>query len=204
MGEFWEDAFQSRQLMWGLSPSRSALLARDHFLAIGAKDLLVPGIGYGRNAKAFVDAGMHVTGIEISETAIALARAQLGHEHVIHHGSVTDMPFDDRKYDAVFCFGLLYLLDAPARAKVLRACRAQLKKGGQMFFSVLSKRAPMYGQGERLSDDWYRMPYGVDLYFYDQRSIEHEFRPYGLREVSELDEPTGGTTHPFFNVICAP
>ena len=202
MGEFWEDAFASKQLMWGHGPTRSALLARDHFVRIGAKRVLLPGIGYGRNARVLIDAGMSVTGIEISETAIALARSQLGLDIPIHHGSVTDMPFDDNRYDAVFCFGLLYLLDAPARAKVLRDCYRQLEPGGQMIFSVISKRAPMYGQGEKLGEDWYRMPYGVNLFFYDEASLERELGPYGLHELSEIDEPTGGTIHPFINAIC--
>jgi len=202
MGEFWEDAFASKQVMWGRGPTRSALLARDRLLRAGAKDVLVPGVGYGRNAKVLVDAGMSVTGIEISQTAIALARSQLGLDIPIHHGSVTDMPFDDKQYDAVFCFGLLYLLDASARAGVLRACYRQLRLGGHMIFSVISKRAPMYGQGEKLAEDWYRMPYGVELFFYDDASIEREFGPYGLREHSEIDEPTGGTIHPFINAIC--
>lgn len=45
---------------------------------------------------------MSVTGIEISETAIFLARTQLGLEIPIHHGSVSNMPFDARWYDGVF------------------------------------------------------------------------------------------------------
>lgn len=203
MSEFWEDAFVSKQLMWGLGPSRSALFARDRFVRMGAKEVLLPGIGYGRNAKVLIDAGMSVTGIEISGKAIELARAELGLDIPIHHGSVTDMPFDAQQYDAVFCYGLLYLLDAPGRAKVLRACYRQLKSGGEMIFSVISKRAPMYGQGEQIGEDWYRMPYGVDLFFYDTLSIERDFGPYGLREVSEVDEPTGASAHPFINVVCA-
>ena len=63
---------------------------------------------------------MSVTGIEISETAIGLARTGIGLDIRVHHGSVTDMPFDARRYDGVFSFGLLYLLDSAARAKFLR------------------------------------------------------------------------------------
>jgi len=58
---------------------------------------------------------MSVTGIEISETAIGLARTEMHLDIPIHHGSVTDMPFDARAYDGVFAYGLLYLLDAAAR-----------------------------------------------------------------------------------------
>ena len=75
MTEIWESLFAARRVMWGEEPTRSALLARDFFVTRGAKDLLIPGVGYGRNAKPFVDSGMSVTGIEVSASAIALARS---------------------------------------------------------------------------------------------------------------------------------
>ncbi|KKX49650.1 class I SAM-dependent methyltransferase [Sphingobacterium sp. IITKGP-BTPF85] len=37
---------------------------------------------------------MAVTGIEISKTAIKMARAHYGSDMLIFNGSVTDMPFD--------------------------------------------------------------------------------------------------------------
>ena len=61
-----------------------------------------------------------VTGIEISETAIALARSQLGLQIPIYHGSVANMPYDSRQYDGVLCYGLIYLLDADGREKLIR------------------------------------------------------------------------------------
>lgn len=203
MTEFWETAFIKMQLGWGLEPTASALLAADYLTQVGAKDILIPGIGYGRNARPFLDRGMAVTGIEISETAIALARSQLGLDIPIFHGSVTDMPFDDRKYDAIFCYGLIYLLDANGREKFLRDCYQQLSPQGHMIFTVISKRAPMYGQGPRLGEDWYERLPGLPMYFYDAQSVEREFGAYGLVELSEVDEPSGGgLSLPFINVVC--
>lgn len=201
--EFWETAFVEKQLMWGLDPTASAVFAGDYFALRNVKDVLIPGIGYGRNAKAFLERGMSVTGIEISETAIGLARSQLGLPIPIYHGSVADMPYESRQYDGIFCFGLIYLLDADAREKLLRDCYRQLKPGGVMIFTVISKTAPMYGQGTRLGEDWYeRMP-NLKMYFYDAVSVEREFGPHGLVEFSEIDEPAhAGSSLPFLNVIC--
>lgn len=203
MTEFWEAAFTKMQLGWGLEPTTSALLACERLAQVGAKQILIPGIGYGRNAGPFIERGMAVTGIEISETAIELARSQLGLDIPIFHGSVTDMPFDDRKYDAVFCYGLIHLLDAAGREKLLRDCYRQLAPGGHMIFTVISKRAPMYGQGPRLGEDWYERLPGLPMYFYDAHSVEREFGAYGLLEFSDIDEPSGGgATLPFINVLC--
>jgi SAM-dependent methyltransferase len=203
MTEFWEAAFNKMQLAWGLEPTESAALASDTFARVGVRNVLIPGIGYGRNAKPFLDRGMSVTGIEISETAIELARSRLGLEIPIVHGSVADMPFDRRKYDGIFCYGVVYLLDARGRQKLIRDCYRQLEPGGHMVFTVISKKAPMYGQGPRLGDDWYERLPGLPMYFYDADSVKREFGPYGLVEISEINEPAGdGATLPFINVVC--
>lgn len=60
---------------------------------------------------------MTVTGIEISRTAIEMARKHYGNETVIYHGSVTEMPFDNEVYDGVFCYALIHLLDGNERER---------------------------------------------------------------------------------------
>lgn len=194
--------FATKQVMWGDAPTRSALLARGYFVERNAREILIPGVGYGRNAKPFVEAGMSVVGIEVSETAISLARSALGLDFPIHHGSVQAMPFDERLYDGVFCYGLAYLLDAAGRAKFFADCFRQLRPGGAMMFTLISKRAPMYGLGSKLGDDWYERAPGLTMFFYDEGSIETELGIYGITDVNEIDEPVEGGSFPFFNVTC--
>lgn len=192
MSEIWEDTFASHQLMWGREPTMSARMAAERFAERGAREVLIPGVGYGRNAAPFVDRGMSVTGIEISETAIALAREKLGLSLPIHHGSVTEMPFDDRRYDGIFCYGLIYLLGPAERAKLIADCFAQLAPGGQMVFTLITTDAPMYGQGERLGEDWYAVRPGMTMFFYDEASAQTAFAPFGAVELARVDEPVGG------------
>src|SRR5690606_4490104 len=172
MDDIWERFFAGDSLHWGRDPTQSAQLTVGWFADRGARHVLIPGFGYGRNALPFLDRGMSVVGIEISETAIEQARSQLGLECPIHHGSVADMPFDSRRFDGVFCHGLLYLLDAAGRDKLVRDCVRQLHPGGQLVFSVVSKAAPMYGQGTRLAEDWYETHPGIRIYFYDAVSLQ--------------------------------
>lgn len=202
MPELWESQFASKRLMWGEEPTRSALLARDFFVARGARDVLIPGVGYGRNAKPFLEGGLSVTGIEISESAIAQARSELGLNFPIHHGPVGAMPFDDAQYDAVFSYGLAYLLDAAGRAKFYADCFRQLRPGGAMWFTLISKTAPMYGQGPKLGEDWYERAPGLPMFFYGRESVQRELGAYGITDVSEIDEPVHGGSYPFWNVTC--
>jgi SAM-dependent methyltransferase len=195
--EFWEAAFNDKQEMWGLEPAASALITRDFFLRQCVRNVLIPGIGYGRNAKVFTDAGMAVTGIEISRTAITMAKKHYGDSLKIYHGSVTGMPFDEQLYDGIFCYALIHLLDKPEREKLISDCYHQLSADGCMVFTMISKEAPTYGKGTPAGRDRYAMFGGVELFFYDQASVEEEFGQWGLFEVLTVTE-----NFPFFLVKC--
>jgi len=188
MTEFWEASFIEKQMMWGFEPSDSAILVKDFFIEKKVKDILIPGIGYGRNAKIFLDNGINVTGIEISKTAIDLARKN-ELDVRIYHGSVTDMPFDNKIYDGIFCYALIHLLNSRERKKLIEDCYNQLKPNGYMIFTAVSKNVPMFGKGKELSKDRFEIMEGVKMFFYDSNSVKQEFEKYGLIEISEIDEP---------------
>jgi len=200
MIEFWEESFQQKQAMWGFEPAQSTVWARDLFVVNGLKEVLIPGFGYGRNAALFRDSGMNVTGIEISATAIEIAKAHFGNEFKIFQGSVTDMPFDDKLYDGIFCFGLAYLLKAADRRKLISDCYKQLKPGGFMVFSVISTQATTYGQGRYLSKDRYEIFKGVRIYFYTPVAVRQEFGRYGLTDIIDMYEPH--SKQPFLIAKC--
>lgn len=188
MAEFWESSFIENQMMWGFDPADSAILTKDFFLEKKVKDILIPGIGYGRNAKVFIDNKINVTGIEISKTAIDLAR-QNGIDINIFHGSVADMPFDNKLYDGIFCYALIHLLSKEEREKFIKDCYNQLKPNGYMIFTTISKEAPMYGRGKQLGKDYFEIMDGVKMFFYDSDSVKQDFGQYGLIEISEIVEP---------------
>ncbi len=195
--EFWESAFNEKHEMWGFEPSKSAIVAKDFFVRKSVKNILIPGIGYGRNAQIFIDNGIAVAGIEISKTAIGMAGKHYGTGMTIHHGSVTDMPFDDNKYDGIFCYALIHLLDRSERVKLIRDCYNQLSENGYMIFTVISKEAHTYGQGKLVSKDRYEMFGGVKMFFYSIESIHTEFDKAGLFEITEITE-----NYPFFLIKC--
>ncbi|MBX9448611.1 MAG: class I SAM-dependent methyltransferase [Taibaiella sp.] len=198
MTEFWEEAFRDKQEMWGATPANAAVVAAEMFAAKGLKKILIPGVGYGRNAQAFLSKGMEVTGIEISKTAIDLAGKYYGKSLKIHHGSASDMPFDHNHYDGVFCHALIHLLDEEKRAKLLQDCYNQLADGGYMVFTTISKKAPTYGQGTFISKDRFEQFGGVKIFFYDEQSIQQEFGKYGLIRVDEIVEQ-----YPFYSIQCS-
>jgi cyclopropane fatty-acyl-phospholipid synthase-like methyltransferase len=188
MSEYWESKFKSGGTMWHFHPSDSAIKITALFKSKGFKQILIPGFGYGRNAKTFIEKGFNVTGIEISGSAIALAREN-GISCDIHHGSVTAMPFDSKIYDGIFCYALIHLLNSKERKSFLSSCFSQLAPGGSMIFIVTSVKNSLYGSGKYLSKDRYQIPDGLKVFFYDEESILKEFGPYGLESFEEMEEP---------------
>lgn len=195
--EFWEVNFIQKQEMWGLEPALSAQLTKDFFVQNSVKNILIPGIGYGRNGKLFKNNGISVTGIEISKTAIELATKHYGNDFIIYHGSVTDMPFDNLQYEGIFCYALIHLLDSEERAKLIRDCYNQLEDGGCMVFVAITKSAQTYGKGKFISKDRFEIFEGVKMFFYDLESIKSEFGDFGLFEITEVNE-----NFPFYLIKC--
>jgi SAM-dependent methyltransferase len=189
MREFWDNKFMEIKTGWGMQPSDSAIIARDFFQKQGLHDILIPGVGYGRNADLFIRSGFRVTGIEISEYAIRLAREEFQLDFPIYHGSVTNMPFDKKKYDGIFCYAMIHLLNKPQRKQFIKNCYNQLKPGGYMIFTVVSKKAEVFGKGRLLSDSRYELSKGLRVYFYDLQSANREFKNFSLFELHEIEEP---------------
>lgn len=189
MSEFWDSKFKNEKTSWGFIPSDSAIITKDFFLANHVKDILIPGIGYGRNAKIFLENGIKVTGIEISKHAIDMAKSENGLDINIYHGSVTKMPFDNRLYDGIFCYALIHLLNKPERKRFISCCYEQLKPNGYMIFTVVSTKASMFGGGRLLSKNRFQLMKGLQVYFYDFESVIREFKSYGLIDFNEIEEP---------------
>jgi cyclopropane fatty-acyl-phospholipid synthase-like methyltransferase len=188
MIEYWESRFKYEGAMWKFEPSDSALNALGLFKYEKINQILIPGFGYGRNARLFIDNGFKVTGIEISPSAIDLARAN-GIECGIHHGSVTSMPFDNEQYEGIFCYALIHLLNKRERRNFLMSCYKQLIYNGLMIFIVASKQTSSYKSGKYLSKDRYEISKGIKVFFYDSDSVLDEFSDFGLIECKDIEEP---------------
>lgn len=189
MTEFWESSFRDKQEMWGWEAADSAITTLELFRKYELNKILIPGFGYGRNAKIFADSGFKVTGIEISETAIDLAKKHFGDTIKVYHGSVNLMPFDQELYDGIFSYGLIHLLGEKERIKLIVDCYNQLRPNGYMVFISISKQDFRYGQGKEINKDTFEPWPGLTLFFYDSDSIEADFGKYGLINAEVINEP---------------
>jgi SAM-dependent methyltransferase len=203
--EYWESRFRNDGIMWKFDPSDSAIATVSLFKNEKISKILIPGFGYGRNGLLFIQKGFDVTGIEISSSAIKLAREK-GIECDICHGSVCNMPFDDKKYEGIFCYALIHLLNKNERCNFLKKCYDQLKPGGLMVFTLATIQNGLFGTGKYISRNRYELSKGLKAYFYDSEAIEKEFSEYGIIECRDMIEPMkfmeGNETITLKYVVC--
>jgi SAM-dependent methyltransferase len=126
--------------------------------------ILDAGCGSGRN---MVDLARHgtVTGVELSETSVCLARARETGEVI--EGSVLDMPFEDASFDLAVSLDVIEHLDDDLDA--LRELRRVVAPGGALLVTV-----PAYG--------W--LWSGHD-------EINHHYRRYTRRSLQQVAQLAG-------------
>lgn len=116
-----------------------------NYAAQNGKELLDIGCGVGVDTAKFASYGARVTGIDISERAITLARRNLGYQNLDATFSKMDgseMEFEDDSFDMVYAHGILpYARDYN---KIVREIYRVLKPGGEAVLQTYNKKSWLY------------------------------------------------------------
>jgi ubiquinone/menaquinone biosynthesis C-methylase UbiE len=104
--------------------------------------LLEVGCGIGTDLVRFARGGASVTGVDLAERSITLARANLdlhglGGRADLRVANGEALPFDDRSFEVVYGHGVLqYTADA---RRMVEECRRVLEPGGEAIFMVYNR-----------------------------------------------------------------
>jgi len=118
----------------------------DGRVRLAGRRVLDVGCGGGILAEAMAHRGADVTGIDLGEAPLAVAR-----QHAKESGvamayrclSVEEMAAEQPgSFDVVTCMEMLEHVPDPA--SVVRACAALVKPGGEVFFSTLNRNPKAY------------------------------------------------------------
>ncbi len=150
------------------------------------RDLLDYGCYDGGMLPRYLAMGpRRVTGIDISETGIALARARFGLHGQFHVGDAHAMPFADASFDLVVGRAILHHLDWQV---ALREVRRVLRPGGQALFV------------EPLGDN----PAARLLRTLTPRARTRDERPLTRDQLHFADALFPSNSHLFFNLLSVP
>lgn len=189
MQDYWDSRFLRGGYIWSKKPSESAKNANRLFNKYDINDLLILGIGYGRNSLPFLESGYNVSGIEISEVAIELLKkSELSNKIKVFNGSLINMPFEDIKYDAIFSFNTLHLFNRKDRQIIMEKCKSQLNPKGLIFFTVISELEHGYGDGTEIEENTFEKN-SKPVHFFTDEDLKQHFIKFEIIESDLIDEP---------------
>ena len=118
----------------------------DKTVSLSGKKVVDIGCGGGILAESMAGRGADVTGVDLSEKALGVARLHLyesGETVNYRHISAEDIARESpASFDVVTCMEMLEHVPDPA--STIRACAALVKPGGKVFFSTLNRNLKAY------------------------------------------------------------
>jgi 2-polyprenyl-3-methyl-5-hydroxy-6-metoxy-1,4-benzoquinol methylase len=173
MDNFWNERYARERLIWGTDPSGITILFEEYLRRNNANDILIMGVGYGRNGKYFTEKGYNVDGIEISEEAVKIGKVFDPKINFIK-GSILDFDAGSgKKYDAVFCHDILQLFPKDARKTIIRNCAGNCKDNGLILISCISDKDMLYGKGKKLEENTFEIKEGRVMYFSGEEQMKN-------------------------------
>ena len=140
----WWDPNSEFRPLHDINPARLAWIDRNAELK--GKNVIDVGCGGGLLSEGMAAAGALVTGIDLSDKALGIARL-----HLYESGQVVDYRLISAEamateapagFDVVTCLEMLEHVPDPA--STVAACASLVKPGGQVFLSTINRNAKAY------------------------------------------------------------
>jgi 2-polyprenyl-6-hydroxyphenyl methylase/3-demethylubiquinone-9 3-methyltransferase len=139
MADIWWDRRGEFKALHDINPVRLAYIRERAELS--GKAVLDVGCGGGLLSEALAAAGARVTGIDMADASLAVARAHMQKSGLrIDYRRITAEALAERApagYDVVACMELLEHVPRPA--SIVAACARLTKPGGNLFFATVNR-----------------------------------------------------------------
>ncbi len=140
----WWDPTSEFKPLHDINPLRLAWI--DRHAGLKGKRVVDIGCGGGLLSEGMAGLGARVTGIDLSEKALGVARLhlletgrQVDYRHVSAEALAAEMP---AAFDAVTCLEMLEHVPDPA--STVKACADLVRPGGQVFLSTINRNPKAY------------------------------------------------------------
>src|SRR5882672_9182807 len=147
-GQSWEDVYtrsDPKALPWNAGGPDSDLVRLFTSKRIPVGQALDIGTGPGHDAVYMIHHGFNVIGIDISPSAVTLARENASNAGLFGFfqvGDIRQIPVEDHFIDFAYDRGCFHVLTPEDRPKAISEVLRVLKKGGLYMLKVFSDKEP--------------------------------------------------------------
>ncbi|WP_052481103.1 bifunctional 2-polyprenyl-6-hydroxyphenol methylase/3-demethylubiquinol 3-O-methyltransferase UbiG [Gilvimarinus agarilyticus] len=145
LADKWWDLDGEFEPLHGMNPLRANYI--DQHSPVAEREVLDVGCGGGILAEALAQRGAKVTGIDMGEAPLSVARAHAAEGALqIHYQQCTAEQLaaeQPGRYDIVTCLEMLEHVPDPA--SVIAACATLVKPGGSVYFSTINRTPKAWG-----------------------------------------------------------
>jgi SAM-dependent methyltransferase len=134
--------------------------------------------------------GFEVEGIEYSKDGVEMANHDNPYIRY-YHGSAFNMPFNEKKYSAIYCYNVIHLFMEDERERLISLCKKVLKKDGIMFFTAFSDADEDYGRGEELEPNTFENKKNKPVHYYSGQKLIEAFKEYRVIDNGSYTEVVG-------------
>lgn len=149
------------------------------------KSLLDLGCGAGRHCIYLSKNGFDVAGVDVSRSAIKLAKKTIQEENLrdveFVKATMTNIPFDDCRFDAVISVSVIHHALKRDIETTISEIHRILRRRGVFLANLTSLNDPRYGTGRKVEAGTFRT-----LEAYEERRFEELHHYFSKREVEEL------------------
>ncbi|NYT52148.1 MAG: bifunctional 2-polyprenyl-6-hydroxyphenol methylase/3-demethylubiquinol 3-O-methyltransferase UbiG [Candidatus Vesicomyosocius endoextente] len=146
MASYWWDKNSKFKPLHDINPLRLNYIKQQYNNPLKDKHILDIGCGGGILTESFALEGAVVTGIDMAEESLAVAKL-----HLLESGLKVDYQKiyvekfarqHTKKFDIITCLEMLEHVPYPG--SIIKACGELIKPGGQVFFSTINRNAKSY------------------------------------------------------------
>lgn len=167
----WDDNYRRRGDLWGGAPAPLPDLPVD-------ATVLEVGCGNGKTLSAFARRSGRVTAVDISPSAIALARRHPSAAAAdLTVGDARCLPFRDGAFDAVVLVHIVGHLSEPGRRAAAAEVHRVLGPGGTAFFRDFSVEDMRAGNGVETERQTFRRGDGIITHYFTEAEAAELFAP---------------------------
>ncbi|MEA2066878.1 MAG: class I SAM-dependent methyltransferase [Thermotogota bacterium] len=163
----------------------------------GYKRFLDLGCGMGRHSIFFAENGFQVTGYDLSESGLRILKESVEENNLnidIVKGDITSLPFDNEIYDSILSCHSIYHVDSEGMCKVIEEISRVLKKGGEIFLTLLSKRTFSYTAPDSVMvSENVRLKKEEEVnifphYYVDYDDIKRLFKEFDIISIRQIED----------------